>query len=144
MITYVSFDPGITTGVVTWDKDGNVLNKAKINQATLDALLVGFEHINTIKAFIIEEYRVFTSKAIAHIGSKVETARVIGQITATARRKNIEIVMQDPKILKIAAMWAQFPLPKGHLPDDDSAYLHGYYYLHRKGIISAKVLNNGS
>lgn len=139
-VKYVSFDPGVTTGVATWDEEGNLLRNIGVQQAGLDALLYGFEQINTIKVFVVEEYRVYASKAVAHIGSKVETAQVIGQISATARRMGIEVVMQPATILNIAMMWAQVKKPKGHLPDDVSAYLHGYYYLHRKGIIKAKVL----
>ena len=142
MIKYVSWDPGKTTGVTCWSAEGQALNiKDLVGDEVLDGFLDSLEG-EEIEAFIIEEYRIYGSKAVAHVGSRVETAQVIGNLKAWARRRNIKIVEQRSDIKPIAAKWSQVKVPKGHMPDWMAAYLHGYYYLHNKGIIRAKVLDS--
>lgn len=140
-LTYVSFDPGQSTGITEWDEKGNVIKvgiELKGDKA-LDIYLDSLEG-SSVKIFIIEEYRVYGSNLGANIGSKVHTAQVIGYLKAWARRHKIKVIEQRADILKVAAKWAQVTLPKGHPPDWLSAYLHGYYYLHRQGLIKPLVL----
>ena len=146
LITYVSFDPGKRTGVTTWNEKGECIKSSIFLQPSLDVFLEALTHISTIKTFIVEEYRVYSHMAEAHIGSKIETAQVIGQIKSVARQMNVQVIEQAAIRLRIAAKWAQVKVPpKGqHIRDDVSSYLHGYYYLHKKGIIKAKVLEDES
>jgi hypothetical protein len=144
MIKYVSWDPGQTTGMVHWNEKGEPINVKELKgDEALDEALDELEPATEIETFIIEEYRVYGSKAIAHVGSKVLTAQVIGNLKAWARRHNIKVVEQRSDIKNIAAKWSQTKIPKGHMPDWMAAYLHGYYYLHNKGLIRAKVLDSG-
>lgn len=140
---YVSWDPGTSTGVACWDKDGNphrIGTELKSDEAR-DRFLDELAN-HPIREFIIEEYRVYASKARAHIGSKVYTAQVIGDLKSWARRHGVKVIEQRSDIKDSAAKWAQVTVPKGHMPDWMAAYLHGYYYLHRKGLIRAKVLDS--
>lgn len=141
-VTYVSWDPGQRTGFATWDAQGNPiktgysLNSDEERDDFLDSL-----ENEPVHTFIIEEYRIYGSKAIAHVGSKVYTAQVIGDLKSWARRHGVKVVEQRSDIKGPAAKWAQVKVPKGHMPDWMAAYLHGYYYLHRQGLIRAKVLD---
>jgi len=145
-IHYVSWDPGETTGAACWNEKAQPLLMGPQMQfkgdKERDAFLDSLEG-EPIKKFIIEEYRVYGSKAFAHIGSKVYTAQVIGDLKSWARRHNVEVVEQRSDIKEIGCKWAQIPYKKGaHMPDWQSAYVHGYYYLHKAGLIRAKVLDS--
>lgn len=139
---YVAFDPGKTTGVAVWDESGKaILVGCELNEDDLDNYLDNLVP-ETVKLFIIEEYRIYSS--VPHIGSKVETVQVIGQLKAYARKHNIKTIEVPADRKEIAAKWAQVSLPKGktHLPDWKAAYLIGYYYLHREGVIEPSVLKD--
>lgn len=144
-IRYVSWDPGgkstkKSTGMVKWDEEGKPREVKELDQLELDKELDELEP--TIIVFIIEEYVVYSHKSKAHIGSKLPTVQTIGQLKAYARKHGIKVIEQRSDIKKMASMWAQVKVPNGHMPDKMSAYLHGYYYLHRLGLIPAKVLED--
>ncbi len=141
MYFYLSFDPGLRTGVVGWTHKGIPLLIAVYKQEELDTFLYTLD-TQYLKEVILEEYRVNNNK-FNHQGSKVYTIQVIGQIKAWARINKIPVVEQRTQAKDIAAMWSQTVVPKGHMPDKMSAYLHGYYRLHMLGIIKAKVLEEG-
>lgn len=140
MIAYISIDPGEkTSGICEWDEEGNLLNWYERDfDATLDYL----EQIpSTLKVLIYEEYRIRGNKTTQHAWSTVPTLQLIGSINYVCTRRKIKTVAQQASILQIASKWAQMPIPKkAHLRDWKSAYLHGYYYLHRAGIIKSLLL----
>lgn len=148
MIKYISFDPGLSTGVVCWDEKGEPTTMEDMNQIELDTFLIRLESLtseileegkNIPEVFIIEEYRIYPH--VKHYGSKVETVQVIGQIKAFARKHSIKIVEQKAAVKNIAALWSGMKISLGHMPDWQAAYLHGYYYLHNIGVIKARVLD---
>ncbi len=142
IIKYASFDPGgspgkKSTGIVTWNTKGLPVDILKVDQDGLDKFLQGKEETPP-DVFIYETYRIYGG--FSQVGSKVHTVRVIGQITAWARRHKVELIEQPSDIKGTAAKWAGIKVPQGHMPDSIAAYLHGYYYLHRLGVIPARVL----
>lgn len=138
-IKYVSWDPGEKkTGRVKWDENANPVAIEELTEAQFDKDLTNTEP--TVEVFIVEEYRPYGH--IQHTGNKLLTAQRIGDIKGYARRHGIEVVEQPAQILKIAAMWSGTPIVKGHWPDWQSAFLHGYYYLSDKGLIRPKVLDS--
>lgn len=145
-ISYVSWDPGDTTGACCWNDKAEPVKMGphmefkgdKERDDFLDTL-----EGEPIKKFIIEEYRVYGSKIVANVGSKVYTAQVIGDLKSWARRRNVQVVEQRSDIKEIGCKWAQVPYKKNsHMPDWRSAYIHGYYYLHKSGLIRPKVLDS--
>ena len=106
----VAFDPGETTGWV----------QAKVTPQTDDGLcivnIVNVGEINGIKDMddqmfvpmlkaeyvIIEDYRIYPSKAAQHIGQVLYTAEEIGRITAYAYRLGgiSEIIRQNASTAK--------------------------------------------
>jgi len=137
-----AFDPGKRIGVSAWqeieDKDPFLAYSETLTVKELDDTIEELE----APVWVIEEYTVYGN--VNHTGSKVETARVIGNLTGYASRKGIKVVMQPATILKIAAMHAGIKLPKGHTPDQMSSFLHGYEYLLKNGLTTPKVLmDNG-
>lgn len=141
MIEYISIDPGSkSTGWVEWSSTGEMLECIELNE---DALIDKLDSLPvSVETIIVEEYRVYGHLATAHIGSKVETAQVIGAIKYAARRNKIRVIEQRSDVKGIAALWSGTKVPKGHMPDWLAAYLHGYFYLHKAGIIKARVLDD--
>jgi hypothetical protein len=138
--TYVSFDPGEKSniGYVVWSEEAKPM---KTDQTTLEGLDLLFSELpDTVTTFIVEGYTVFGH--VNHTGSKVVTAQVIGYIKGEARSRKIECVEQPSSILKTAQMWSGVKLDGKHSVSHwKSAYNHGYYYLHRKGLIRPRVLD---
>jgi hypothetical protein len=142
--SWISFDPGKTTGMTLWiknpaDTEPLCVKVDQFNEQELDYFLDELK--GWVDVFIIEEYRIFGQKKNAHVGSKVETIQVIGQLKAYARKYKIEIVEQPARILTIAQLWSGCKIPSDHsISHWASAYNHAYYYLHKQGLIKARVL----
>lgn len=145
---YISWDPGggksKSTGMASWDAKGNLISKTKMDPEGLDMVLRIFENATTIKVFIYERYIGYSGKH--HYGSRFPTAQCIGQLKAFARRWGIELVEVKAEVKRLAALHAGFRMPpRGqHLKDDDSAYLIGFHYLDKIGLIRPKVLDDDS
>ena len=140
---YASFDPGKRTGVATWTAEGECTKKTVLLPDELELFLEGVRHTRTYKVFIIEDYVQFQHKAQAVVGSRMPASMAIGKIEMTARACGIQVVKQMSSVLGIASMWSGVKKKGEHWPDQDSAYNHGYYYLHRNNIIKARVLTDG-
>jgi hypothetical protein len=144
--SWISFDPGKTTGMTVWSSVGKAepqcVRVEQFNEEELDNFLEKLvDPLRIPDVFIIEEYIIFGHKKNAHIGSKVETVQVIGQLKAFARKYKIEIVEQPARILTIAQLWSGCKIPSDHsISHWASAYNHAYYYLHKQGLIKARVL----
>lgn len=133
----VAFDPGHSIGVATWNDNYEPTGMFAVSQEQLDDLL---PELATAEIWVIEEYRVRNSK-FNHENSKVDTIQVIGDIKGWARRHGrIRIVEQRSADRLIGAKWAHIKVPKGHMPDDMSAFCHGYYYLRKNNLIKSKLL----
>lgn len=145
MHSFASFDPGSKrTGIALWDETGKCTLNESVSQEELDLFLEHHRNTKTFKKFIVEDYRVYGHMATRHIGSRVETVRVIGQIASLARFLKVPMIEQPATVLRVAAKQARVKIPnKGHIPDKVSAYLHGYYYLlHKEKIIRPLVLDD--
>ena len=145
-ICYVSFDPGTTTGVTLWDAQGKMLCTNELDIRNLNLFLDVLERYvfsgSGFKRLIVEEYRLYQSKAVQQSGSKLETVQVIGMIKRSNHTMMLEPVVEVRADNKdIAAKWSGVRIPKGHMPDWMSSYLIGYWWLHKvAGIIPARVL----
>jgi len=143
-VYYLAFDPGTSTGWCAFDEEGEIT--AKGIERSIDALidylidLDNFEPANRPRVVIVEDYRIFSKRAKAHIGSQVPTVQAIGMIRNYAKRWSAEYVLQPSSILPIAEKWSGVPLPKDHsISHDIAAYNHGIYYLQRNGIIKSRL-----
>lgn len=88
--------------------------------------------------FVIENFRVDSEvRGAMFQWSDMETSQMIGALKYAARRmNNSEVVVQEPGVvLGAAKRWAPFKWPKGHLPDDKSAYCHLAYWAMKRGLI---------
>jgi hypothetical protein len=64
------------------------------------------------------------------------TIRVIGACEMYAQWQGAQFVTQEPKdVLPMGVKWCDFKVPKGHLPDDISAYIHGVHFMRKRNMI---------
>lgn len=146
--TYVSIDPGgsasgkRTIGVVMWDESGLPLKMEQYDQDELDEFLSNLQAVrSTLKVIIVEGYRVFSHKLEAHRNQKMLTSECIGRIKFAAKMLGVPVVEQASTVLSTAEKWSGTKMPKNHDKSHSvSAYLHGYFYLHKQGILRARVL----
>jgi hypothetical protein len=79
--------------------------------------------------------------------SEMQTIRQIGALEYAAfRMNNSPVTFQEPGVvLGAAKRWAPFPWPKGHLPDDKSAYCHLFYWASKRNMVDTTddILQNG-
>lgn len=74
-------------------------------------------------------------------GSKHEAAQVIGAVKILCAVSDTRLSMQPANVLSVAMLITGYEKPvtrtgnKKHLPDQDSAWLHGRYWLHANEIL---------
>lgn len=126
----LAVDPGKHNGVAIFEdvKDG----KLEINCVwTVDQLIDATNGFNSdISVIVVEDYIIGPK---GNQGSRGEAIQVIGILRALASRLNVPLIRQQPEKRLIAAKWAGETIRKGHMPDDQSARLHGIYYLRVHG-----------
>lgn len=135
-----SIDPGETVGFAEWHDDGSFLLKQKMPWENFETMLVdasgpmGDLGLSSPQKIIVEQWAFSPGKTQG--GNKMVSSQVIGMVKLFARLIDAEVVMQDPRILKVSALHTGTPIPKsGHFDDDISAYLHGHYYFVVNGIL---------
>lgn len=129
----LSVDPGEHIGVCLWTEEGELTLRTVMDFDTFGDFLDN--ELSIITKAVIEDYRLRGGKQMQQTGSRFEAVQVIGQVRDFARRKKATLIRQKPDILRVAAMHAGVKLPTGHIPDDLSAYLHGFYYFETVGIL---------
>lgn len=92
--------------------------------------------------FVIENFRVDTVSRGGRDSSRFQwnemlTSQMIGRVRLLAEWLEAPVFMQEPSsVWPMARKWAPFPLPKGHPPDDKSAFCHGAKFMMDKGLIN--------
>jgi hypothetical protein len=131
MSLLLAFDPGKRTGIAIFDFHTGELNSK---------FVCGYDELTTfvnclsgnIAAIVVEDYII--RPGVGNRGhARGEAMRVIGQLEAASYRLSCRLVKQRPEVRLIAAKWSGTKVPKGHMPDDMSAELHGIYYLRQQG-----------
>lgn len=134
MISYLSFDPGKTTGWCTWDENGDVLSSGQAGLEELIVLCREWEKEKLV-AIICEEFRLFKQKAVGQAGSTMETSQAIGIIKTLKSATGCELVMQKPNIKTVAQKWTQLKPVGDHSQSHwVDAFNHGAFYLINKGL----------
>lgn len=132
-MTYLSFDPGETSGWAKFNEHGDLEDKGQESFETLCRFLDAYSE--PVKIVICEDFRIRRNKAKKFIGNRMETIQALGAIRAFAMRHNAEFILQDSGIKTIAERWTgvkpQGPHAQSHWVD---AFSHGAYYLIREGI----------
>lgn len=139
-----SIDPGERIGFACWGEDGSFRYKRVITESELFEMLadeVIWKH--EVATYVVEQWAFDPGRTGR--GDKMKSSQVIGAIRFAAYAAPLspgaEVVFQDPGILRIAALHSGTSVPKvGHIKDDVSAYLHGFYYFETKGVLKARAI----
>lgn len=135
-LKYCSIDPGKTTGYALFAENGDIQEFSKIKDP--DKFLDWLEELDPFpEVFIIEQFRV-RPFAGGNTWSTGPTQQLIGAIRRVLKKKGIptkNVIFQEPSILPIGFKYAGLPYnKKKHVPDDQSALVHGIYYLTKNKI----------
>src|SRR5262245_41925063 len=103
MIKYLVVDPGKSSGIATFDDKG-ITEDFAIARG-LDELMQWLEEHGPYSVVIYEDYRLFGHKAMAQVGSRMETVQAIGVLMAFARKWKAEVHRQPPSAHKLGQMW---------------------------------------
>ena len=77
----------------------------------------------------------FVNNARSRGGQRNGTSECIGAVEYVALKTETPLILQQPAVLPVAKAHAGYEGKQAHLPHKDSAYLHGYYYLVKKGVL---------
>lgn len=77
----------------------------------------------------------FVNNARSRGGQRNGTSECIGAVEYVALKTETPLIFQQPAVLPVAKAHAGYEGKQAHLPHKDSAYLHGYYYLVKKGVL---------
>lgn len=131
MSLLLSFDPGKRTGIAVFDfEKGELKTKSILDYDEFATVLNSI--FRAPHAIVVEDYII--RPGTGNRGhTRGEAMRVIGQLEAASHRIGCRLVKQRPEVRLVAAKWAGYQVPRGHMPDDTSAWLHGIYYLRQQG-----------
>lgn len=82
---------------------------------------------------VIEDY---VNNAQSKGGQRNGTSECIGAVEFACIKTNTPFIRQPPSALGPAKIHAGYDQKVKHLPHQDSAYLHGFEYLVRKGLVA--------
>lgn len=126
----LAIDPGDTTGWVTLKYQGGELLDAGMDRDFLSTLANLDVYLPRLAAVVVEDYRLFASKAKQQIGSRFEAVQIIGAVRMWMRLSGARFVLQSPDIKAIAEKISGIKPPSNHaLSHSTDAYNHGVYYL---------------
>lgn len=138
----LSFDPGETTGWCYQDENeildlGQCAGDVRGITEFLEKWNRPVDHV------VCEEYKVLPGKAMAHIGTKVLTVRVIGAIENWCIRRGYDITYYPSSLTTIQAKQTGLdPRKKGANHKNTHwafAANHGSWYLIRKGLKKTQI-----
>jgi len=139
-MSYLFVDPGKSTGWATFND--MALPTGRGICKGVEAWNEWLKDKEPFKIVGYEEYQLFAHKAIAQVGSKMDTSQAIGVLKVYTAKWDSQVVPQRPQCWKLGCMYSGEKVPKGHPPDDKAAYWHGIYYLTKHGLINSVLTKN--
>lgn len=137
---YLSFDPGMTTGIAYFDENGKETFKLQVHG--IEELYMWIHSfLEPFDTMIYEAYVIRPN--VPHGGDEVPAAQVIGILKGFAFANNKVLIKQLAHERIPAYAWqGKVYNPKSHPKDSDqeSALAHGLVYLVRNKVVDANDL----
>lgn len=140
----------VERGALTWDELVSSLGHSDADSGGWQTpYSYAFFRGYLIEAIVVEDF-VNDPRRTARGGQRNGASEVIGALEYVANKADsVLFVRQRPGILEPAAMHTGYTIPinprtkkpLSHMPHQDAAYLHGYYYLESVGILEPKPLD---
>lgn len=88
--------------------------------------------------FVIENFRMDSHvRGAVFQWNELLTSQMIGRVRLCAEWMDAPVFMQEPgNVLPLGRKWCPFKLPKGHIPDDKAAFIHGAHFMMSKNLIA--------
>lgn len=148
-MTLLAIDPGRsfkgekTIGYALFqDRDGREIERGALSWGLLMKRLNVLGYLDfdgyTISEVVIED---FINNEKSRGGQRNGTSECIGAVEFACIKAEVPFTRQKPSILPVAMRHAGYVQKLKHLPHQDSAYLHGYYYLTAKGVLGPTGLS---
>jgi hypothetical protein len=156
-MTLLAIDPGKHVGWSLWTYNGFEIGRGvfefedlhkRLHLETVGELTLEFNHPDlpagaqwhTVRWMVCEDY--IGRPGQKNGGQRFWGPECIGAVETLAHLGGVEFRRQRAvDVLQISALHAGYKLPKGHLPDEDSAWLHGRYRLEQLGVLRAEPLD---
>ena len=151
---YLAIDPGGSTkkasiGYALFSLTGEEVERGAMTKEELYIKLDWSEdYVDFDSGWIVREVVIenFINNAKSRGGQTNGTSEVIGAVEYVCHKAGIPFHRQPNTILPVAQLLAHYRKPMSprtkkpvqHLPDQDSAYLHGFYFLVNAGVIIPK------
>lgn len=151
-MTLLAIDPGKRIGYALFTDTGEEIERGVIQfDNWLSLVGIGNLHSDTgmyftgidsewsVTQLVVEGFR--HDPNVKQGGSLHEASQIIGSVKTLAALTRTPLDVQFPNILPVAQIIAGYKPPttrtgkKKHLPDQDSAYLHGMYWLRGQGLV---------
>jgi hypothetical protein len=142
----ISWDPGLTTGYATFSNHGIPIELGDLKASELFDFMESFKipegELNTV---IVEDYRIFSNKAQAHILKKLTAPKVIGSLEYWAHINGCEFILQTPSTKEMGYRYANIAKAANHnFSHSLDAYAHGVFYIVNRKITTAESFRKAS
>lgn len=130
----VAVDPGdLHVGIATWSSQEGI----RSNEVSPEECCQFVDLLDEDWTLIVEEFRLYPTKASAQSWSPMLTAELIGALKWIARQKRISVVLQPayikvPTLRRCTAKRLEWKVRSVHESD---ARLHLFYYLLRRKLV---------
>lgn len=133
-VAFIAIDPGDTTGFAEFDNNGDLLGMGQIEEAHFQDWVLNTIN-DSLRAVIIEDYKILAHKAKAHSWSRVPTIKKIGVIESACLIHGVKSVLQANTVKATGYAWGGIvPASNHNVSHQLDAFAHGVYYLQQNGI----------
>lgn len=134
----IGVDPGDTTGIAVFSGNGVLVSTG---QHTVTELIKWVNaYLDPISVLVVEDYRIYSRRAIQQSGSKVGAAQVIGIMKLWAVEKGAYMVLQGADLLPTASKISGVKMPSKHSVSHwVSAFNHAYLWMFQAGIVKSAL-----
>lgn len=134
-----------TIGYSVFERDGAEVERGSLSFEMLCQKLVFDKPLLEFRGFIVDSVVIedfVNDPKSARGGQRNGTSECIGAVEILTIQARVPFTRQRNAILGPAKLLAGYEQTLKHLPHQDSAYLHGYYYLVKAGVLGARGLSD--